>query len=139
MDGKRWMVSIDIVSPDVSLDRLRELIATDPAPGSRSVGAIDHRGRASAKTVFRIASQLGETAPLAAHLADIFCRVDHTVLIDARSVLPADTIMSLNVGIMYDTVTCSFSLRPDEIQLLSKMAAGLDVTCYPSQINCHTD
>jgi hypothetical protein len=72
-------------------------------------------------------SGLADTDSIERQVAALQNKVPFDKLADRTDIRPY-----LNVGVFYDTLTCSVQLPPKVIRALNDAKIAVEVTCYPS-------
>jgi len=123
------LAAIHVCSSEASLEQISDVLGWDPDSSSCNKG--DIRGKGPSKTtVWKLESDVDETAGIADHLAWFRTEFPLERLRDPR--LPADRTVYLDIAVMFDTFTCSISLSADLLRPFVEVGAGIEITCYPS-------
>jgi hypothetical protein len=82
------------------------------------------------KLLWRMESTLGVKAALKSHIKSIFKRTPFMNL--PGSVKRSREAPFLNVGVMYDSYTCTVDLPAESIKLMTRHGVGIQLCCYPT-------
>jgi hypothetical protein len=82
------------------------------------------------KLLWRMESTLGAKAALKSHIKSIFKRIPFMNL--PGSVKRSRKAPFLNVGVMYDSYTCTVDLPTESIKLMTRHGVGIQLCCYPT-------
>jgi hypothetical protein len=117
---KEYLVSLDILTP---------LISPRQFTNRFGVAASLFQTRKLKKDIlWSLESHLGGKATLADHVKAIFKKIPVIVLEGKRF----PTSAYINVGVLYDTYTCSVGVPADCVSLLEKHGLGMEFSCYPT-------
>jgi hypothetical protein len=73
-----------------------------------------------------------ESNTLTEHLNAIFEIVPISFLLSQNQVQPFETAY-INVGVFYDTVTCTVEIPYACVEMLKEHGVGIQISCYPSK------
>ena len=127
---KHFMVSLEISTKDYSLQELTRLLGLDGDDISYSIGDIRFKGEASEYTVWKLESRIPEKAGIVEHLNDIQSIALEKGVFDPGRI-PANCSASLDIGILYDTITCSIEIPPNYWKWMAENNISLEIICYP--------
>lgn len=127
-----YMVSLDLTTTAMNLQELAAIIGINGDPGSHDVGSPRPGNREWRATVLSIGSLVPPNAPLDEHLESILRR---NPIPRASGVLPADSRLTLNIGVIFNTADCSIRLPAKTLQAFGNQGINLNVHCYPGDEN----
>src|SRR5438552_295830 len=82
--------------------------------------------------IWRIKSNLPDDVSLMDHLSDIF-RVAPIHVKKNSGCAEILQAAYINIGVLYNTVTCSVQVSHECILMLNKHGVGLEIVCYPAE------
>jgi hypothetical protein len=126
---KHFLVTLEIITQDYSLQELERLLSLDADTDSYSIGDI-YRGKPNKYTAFKLYSRVHESADIIEHLNSIYSMVSEEKVLDIEKI-PANCSIDLNIGILYDTVTCSIAIPPDYWKWMGENNISMEIICYP--------
>lgn len=126
---KEYIVSIDVYSDQMSLAEISEIIGIEAGVGSRDRGYEDWDGNLSKRTILTLESEVPQIAELDEHFAFLLRRFNFNQ--SGKRRLPEGVRLSLTIGILYDTVTCSLKVSAKWLGEFAANGLDLDVSCYP--------
>lgn len=83
--------------------------------------------KGASEVVWRLESGLADSESLERQVSALQKKVPFHKLADKTDIRPY-----LNVGVFYDTLTCSVQLPPNVIRAVNEANITVEVTCYPS-------
>ncbi len=128
----KFMVSIDIVTKNADADTISRILGIPKSVSSHDQG--DKRGFHDDTwecTVWRVDSGLPEERPLDEHVEKLLAAVVPAIRSRA-SHLPVDHAALLNIGVLFEGLTCGVVLRQEFVHRLGEANIGIEVTAYLS-------
>lgn len=132
---KEYIVTFEVSSPSLSLHELSDLLGMPGSPYSYSIGSAQEgssplRQRVRNCTTWRLESDLEGRAEIEEHLQSIADKLP-SINLD-RASLPDDVSLTLDIAVMFDTVTCTVRVPARWLQVFSQYAVSLATSCYPT-------
>ena len=127
---KQFIVSFEISTTKYSLSDLSSKIGLQYASGSYDKGKKRY-GRTAEQTVWKLFSHHPESASLEDHCQYIFKLLSNIDMSKLQE-LQEDCGLYLNIGVLYDSNTCSVSIANSYIELVNKYGLSIDISCYPT-------
>ena len=129
---KEFLVTLEIITKDYSLQDIEGVLDLDGDYGSYSIGDICglHDGGICKETVLKLRSRMQKTADIIEHLNDIRSMASEEKVLDIEKI-PDNCSILLNIGILFDTLNCSIAISPDYWRWMDENSISLRITCYP--------
>ena len=125
--------SIEIHSETLSLADLASLLGLAPSDESHDRGTPRAGGGTWNATIWRVNSQVGESASLEEHCADALARALASGLFGrGAGSVPEGVRVVLNVTVFFYTACCTVSLPPSCLRAVRSYPLEVEVSCYPS-------
>jgi hypothetical protein len=119
---QEFMVSLDLETPPLSARQFFDCFGVEAKHFKVK--------KTHGKLLWRMESKLGAKAALKSHVKSIFKR---TLLMNLPgSVKRSRYAPLLNVGVMYDSYTCTLDLPAESIKLMIRHGVGIQLCCYPT-------
>ena len=130
---RKYLVSLEIITKDYSLHELEMLLNFNADSSSHSIGDIRGLGRGGLtfdSTILKLHSRITKTADIAEHLSNIHSLISENKVLDMKKI-PANCSVLLNIGLLFDSFTCSFTIPPDHWRWMGENNISMDITYYP--------
>ena len=127
---KEYLVSLEIITKDYSLHELEELLDLNADYSSYNIGDIGIGGHISDYTAFKLHSRINRAADIAEHLSNIHSLISENKVLYMEKI-PANCSVILNIGLLFDSLTFSFSIPPDHWRWMGENNIGMEITYYP--------
>ena len=119
---KEFMVSLDVETPPLSARQFMDCFGVE----AKYFKVKKIRG----KLLWRTESKLGFKTALKSHIKSIFRK---TPLMNSSGPEKRSRYTPfLNVGVMYDSYTCTVDLPAESIKLMTRHGVGIQLCCYPT-------
>src|SRR5258708_424521 len=127
---KKYMVSVEIVTAEMDLSAISRILGIHGSTSSHNKG--DRRGLNEVwdMTTWKLESELEDARPLHDHVDHLLPRALPAIARE-RARLPKDGHVYLNIGVIFQTVSCGIALSADHLKRISEADMDLDVTTYP--------
>ena len=119
---QEFMVSLDVETPPLSATQFMDCFGVEAKHFKVK--------KTQGKFLWRMESKLRAKAALKSHIKSIFKRTPLRNLpgpVERPRYAPF-----LNVGVMYDSYTCTVALPSDLIKLMTRHGVGIQLCCYPT-------
>jgi hypothetical protein len=134
---RELLVSLDISTRSLTLAELSVRLGYSLSNTSHNVG--DPRPRHASEpadsiwneTLWRLDSDAPKAAPLEQHLQSLMRQMPPGRLLRV-GLLPDDSIVRINLGVLFDSYTVSVSITQSELQIINAYSATIDISCYPT-------
>ena len=126
---KEFTVSLDIVSPSLTLAEISAKLGRSHSEDSHNKGDVRAMGRRFAKTIWRLGSKAQPNATMTEHLTNIVSQLSPTEF--RRTVRPDDPVtVCVNVGVMSEGMA-SVTFTTDTVDIIRAYGASLEISYYP--------
>jgi hypothetical protein len=125
-----FLVSIDVLTREMSLAALSQALGASPAASSHSVGDPRSSTEVWHETVLRVESSLEASRPLADHLDRVFA-AGVVSRLAGDIPLPKDRRILLNIGVFFSTAMCGVEVPAAYLERLVPLKMGLSISVYP--------
>ena len=125
---KKYLVSLDISSQELSLEELSGIIPLKPDKSSCSKGDRFLKLRAK-RTLWLIKSKQRETALIENHVRSMIPIFN--VIKKVRHKLPTDNEVTLSIGIFFNKPMACFVIPQSVTKLVNSIDAKIEVSAYP--------
>ena len=130
-------VSLDVISPNLTLRELDSIIGMSHAPSSHDLGTPSPLAKAPPRkeTIWRLDSVAGELQSLYEHVLSLSMSCPFDVLFHKLANHSQCVRCILSIAICYSTYTCTITLSTDTLTLLKGFAIDVEISCYPGERN----
>jgi len=129
---KDFSAFLDVVSTELSLKDLTVQLGMEPSEGSHDLGSPRGRNGSWTVTIWRLDSGATESASLDAHCQSLLAKARAGNVLESIRRLKVEAF--INIAAFFDTVACTLTIPPSCLQVLRDYPLGLEVTCYPSDM-----
>ena len=137
---KEYLVTLEIITKDYSLQELEKLLNIKTASGSYSIDEIcGLRGEHTTNsTALKLKPHIPKTADIVEHLNGIKSMVSEKKILDVEKI-PANCSFLLNIGVLFDTPYCSVKIPPYYWNWMGENKISMEITCYSCSNDSYED
>ena len=119
---REFMVSLEVETPPLSVRQFTDCLGVEAKHFKVK--------KTQGKFLWRMESKLRAKAALKSHIRSIFKM--NPLMNLPGSVKRSRYVPFLNVGVMYDSYTCTVDLPAESIKLMTRHGVGIQLCCYPT-------
>jgi hypothetical protein len=120
---KEFIVSLDIVTQKMSAKEFSNTFSVNPS--------VFIQKEFEDYMLWRAESKLGKSATLEEHISTILELIPMSFL-PYKNKFQVFKGVYINVGVFYDTITCTVEIPYKCVEMLEKLGVGMQISCYPS-------